>query len=60
MNTIVVWDGLWDNLWSIKDVLRKFKLVYGIPFKLHGILVGVNHETLSPERQIMYDLVNFL
>ncbi|MCH96062.1 RNA-directed DNA polymerase (Reverse transcriptase), partial [Trifolium medium] len=36
-DTIIVGDGNWRNLWSIKTVLRSFELVSGLKVKFHKI-----------------------
>ncbi|MCI39114.1 RNA-directed DNA polymerase (Reverse transcriptase), partial [Trifolium medium] len=41
-DTVIVGDGNWDNLWTLKTVLRSFELVSGLKInffksKLYGI-----------------------
>lgn len=34
-DTLLIGDGRWKNLWSIKVVLRGFEIVSGLGFNLH-------------------------
>ncbi|KAK2457421.1 hypothetical protein QL285_004692 [Trifolium repens] len=44
-DTIIMGDGNWDNLWTIKTVLRSFEIVSGLKVNFHkSKLYGVNLE----------------
>lgn len=60
-DTIMIGEGTWNNLWTIKNFLREFYLVLGLRVNLtKRKLFGINLDSYFCKRPLLFCLMGFV